>query len=80
MKPSELFGVVVRTTGFLIVIFGLWEIWGGGENVVGNLLAADSGDQTSSFTYFADGVPALIVGILLFFGADGVVRVAYRQP
>ena len=37
MKASELFGVAVRTIGFLIVIFGLWELWGGVENMVENI-------------------------------------------
>lgn len=80
MKPSELFGVVVRTIGFLIVIFGLWEIWGGVENLVENVFTPDSSDQTSSLTFFADGIPALLAGILIFFLADFMVRLAYRRP
>lgn len=77
MKPSDLFGVFVRAAGFLIAIYGLWEIWGGVENVVENILSSDSSEQTSSFAYFADGIPALIVGTLIFFLADWVVRLAY---
>lgn len=77
MKPSELFGVFVRAAGFLIAIYGLWELWGGVENMVENFFATDSSDQTSSFSFFADGVPALIVGILIFFLADWVVHLAY---
>ena len=80
MKPCDLFGVFVRAAGFLIVLYGVWELWGGAENVVENLLSSDSGDQTSSFTFFADGVPALVVGVLIFFLADWVVRLAYRSP
>ena len=80
MKPSELFGVVVRAAGFLIVIYGLWELWGGIENLAENLLSADAGDQTSSFSFFADGVPAVVVGILIFFFADGIVRLGYGHP
>jgi len=78
MKPFELFGVFVRAAGFLIVIYGLWELWGGVENVVENMFSTDNGEQTSSFSYFADGVPALVAGVLIFFLADGVVRLAYR--
>jgi len=74
-----MFGVFVRAAGFSAVLYGLWELWGGLENVVENLLASEAGDQTSSFSYFADGVPVLVVGILLFFLADGVVRLAYRD-
>ena len=70
----------MRAAGFLIVIYGLWELWGGVENVVENMFASDNSDQTSSFSFFADGVPALVAGVLIFFLADGVVRLAYRNP
>lgn len=79
MKPSDLFGVLIRLAGFLIAIYGAWEIWGGMENIVENLFATDSGDQTSSFSFFADGMPALIVGILIFFLAGWIVRLAYGK-
>jgi TRAP-type C4-dicarboxylate transport system permease small subunit len=82
MKPSELFGVVVRTTGFLIFIYGLWEIWGGVENFAENLLAinqGDTGDQPSSLGFFAFGLPSLGVGALVFFLANGIVRLAYPR-
>jgi hypothetical protein len=81
MKPSEMFGVFVRAAGLCIVCFGLWELLGGFENVVENLRAASNGeDQTSSVTYFVDGIPAMVVGVLFFFLADGIVRLAYRHP
>lgn len=80
MKPFELFGVFVRAAGFLIVLYGLWELWGGVENVVENIFSTDNTEQTSSFSYFADGVPALLAGVLIFFLADGVARLAYRDP
>ena len=83
MKPTELFGVVVRTTGLIIIIYGLWETWGGFENAVENLLPANQGDnaeQPSSFGYFAFGIPSLFVGALCFFLADWIVRLAYRNP
>jgi hypothetical protein len=83
VKPSELFGVLVRTAGFLIVIYGLWEIWGGVENFAENLLATaqgDSSDQPSSLSYFAFGVPSVGFGALVFFLADWIVKLAYRDP
>ena len=79
MKPSQLFGVLVRTAGFLIVLYGLWELWGGVENVVSNLFSSDTDSQTSSLSYFADGIPELIVGSLVFFLADLIVRLAYGK-
>ncbi len=83
MKASELFGVLVRLTGFLMVLYGLYEIWGGLENSVENLLPGnqgDNGEQVSVIAYFAFGIPSLVAGAVVFFGADLLVRVAYRNP
>lgn len=79
MKASQLFGVFVRAAGFSIVLYGLWELWGGVENMVSNLFSSDTDNQTSSLSYFADGIPELIVGILVFFLADSIVRLAYGK-
>jgi len=82
MKPSDLFGVVVRVTGFLVILYGLWNVWAGMENVIENFLPANQGgdgDQPSSFSYFAFGVPAFALGAILFFLAGGIVKLAYRD-
>lgn len=78
MKPSELFGAFVRAVGFLVLLFGFWELWGGFENVVENLLSSPD-DQTSSFSFFAFGIPEIVAGLLIFFLADWIVRLAYRN-
>jgi hypothetical protein len=83
VKPSELFGVFVRVAGFLIVIYGIYEIWGGLDNFAENLLAGsqdDNSDQISSLSYFVFGIPSLFVGAICFFLADWIVRIAYRNP
>ena len=83
MKPSELFGVFVRLAGFLVVIYGLYEIWSGLDNVVENVLATsqgDTSDQPSSFGFFVFGIPSLVLDALAFFFADVIVRLAYRNP
>jgi hypothetical protein len=83
MKPSELFGVVVRAAGFLVILYSFWNVWAGVENVLENLLpgnqASDAGDLPSSFSYFAFGVPAFVLGAIFFFFADWIVRLAYRD-
>lgn len=82
MKPAELFGVCVRMTGLLIVLYGLYELWGGVDNLVENLIDAAQGnnsDQPSSFSYFAFGIPSLVVGAVVFFFANLIVRLAYRN-
>ena len=82
MKSSELFGVFVRAAGFVIVLYGLHEIWGGFENAVENLFPVnqtEDGQQVSTFSYFAYGMPSLVLGALIFFVADLIVKLAYRN-
>lgn len=82
MKPSELFGVVVRVTGFLVVIYSLWTVWSGFENILENILQLNQdgdGGSGSIFYYFAFGLPGLVFGLLCFFLADWIVKLAYRD-
>jgi hypothetical protein len=82
MKPSELFGVIVRTIGFLVALYGLWNVWGGFETIFENILPWNSSgesDLASSLVYFAYGVPSTVVGVLCFFLADWIVKLAYRD-
>jgi len=83
MKASELFGVVVRATGFLIIIYSLWNVWSGFDNFFENLLQINQGGDTdapSTVSYFVFGVPGLVLGSALFFLADWIVKLAYRNP
>ena len=82
MKPSELFGVVVRTIGFFIILYSLYDILGGFDTFFENLLSGGQESDSASvstLSYFVFGVPEFIVGVLLFFLADWVVRLAYRD-
>jgi hypothetical protein len=83
VKPSELFGVCVRVAGFLIAIYGLWELLNGADNILENILSATQGDNSdlpSSVSYFVLGIPAIFFGTASFFLADWIVRLAYRTP
>jgi len=83
MKSSDIFGVAVRTIGLLVLLYGLYDIWSGFDNFVENLIwppSQDSDSNTgSALTYFVFGVPEFIVGLLLFFLADWLVKLAYRE-
>jgi hypothetical protein len=82
MKPSDLFGVVVRVTGFLVIIYSLWNVWAAFDNVFENILQMNQGsdaDAPSTISYFVFGVPALLFGAICFFCADWIVKLAYRD-
>jgi hypothetical protein len=81
MKPSELFGLVVRATGFLIILYSLWNLWAGCEIIMENILRLSEGSESdlpSVFYCFAFGLPMLAVGAACFFLADWIVKLAYR--
>jgi len=65
MKPSELYGVVVRTIGLLMVLSGAWMA------LVGTL--------TVGLGALIFGTLALSVGLWLLRGAESFVRFAYPQ-
>jgi hypothetical protein len=39
----------------------------------------EDGQQVSTFAFFAFGIPSLVLGALIFFLADWVVKAAYRD-
>ena len=82
MKPSELFGVVIRTIGFLIILYALYDFLGGFDNFFENLLQSGQDNNSASasmLSYFVFGVPEFIAGVLCFFLADWIVKLAYRN-
>ncbi len=72
MKPSEMFGVMVRTIGLIIfltvlcqVLIAILNLVGGGPgNVVGMLLY---------------GIPALLVGLWFLRGAKALISFAFPE-
>ncbi|HMO03164.1 MAG TPA: hypothetical protein PKC67_10020 [Kiritimatiellia bacterium] len=82
MKPSDVFGIVVRTFGLYLIIWGLWNILSLAIEVV-SLLAAlindESLDLLTKLYYLLSGTGATLVGFFLLARADAVVRWAYRH-
>src|SRR5262245_58709259 len=81
MKASEIFGIVVRLTGFFITIWGLYQVQAGVVTALENvgLLPREAGEQYSALSYYSMGMPPLIFGVLLFLFADQVVKLTYRD-
>ena len=80
MKPSDVFGIVVRTLGFVILIWGLWNVLAGVVTLLetGAQTYRPPNDQYSALSYLGMGIPPAIFGALCFFCADWIVRLTYR--
>ena len=65
----ELFGMVVRTSGFFLIAYGLVCLPG--------VVWPQSG--TTMEDYLVGAVAMLVVGVLLLFSADRLVDAAYRD-
>ena len=56
-------------TGFLIIIYSLWNVWAGFDNVFENILQTNQGSDAeapSSISYFVFGLPGLALGAVFF--------------
>jgi hypothetical protein len=70
MKPSEAFGVVIRSVGLLLIVAALWVLFGA-------ILTLVSGGLGSFIGMLIGGMPMLFVGIWLLGGAPYIVSIAY---
>ena len=72
MKPSELFGVIVRAIGLPLVLAALWQLLGAVVNLVG-------GGPGNVVAMFMTGIPALVVGLWFLRGAKALVSFAFPE-
>ena len=81
MKPSDIFGIVVRVIGFVIIIWGLWNVLAGVVTVMETVAQTHRppDEQYSALSYLSMGIPPFIFGALCFFFADQIVRLTYRD-
>ena len=83
MKASDIFGLVVRIVGFLLVIYGLWYVWAGVESIPESLFQRiRGGEQSQDSSLFADftfGVPTVAFGAFCLFCADWITKWVYRK-
>ena len=71
MKPSELFGVVVRVTGLILSLVGIWQV------SIGILNLVFGGPVILPF--LLRGVPMLIIGRWFLRGAPKLITFAYPE-
>jgi len=73
MKPSDLFGVVVRTIGLIIIVLAaLWQVF----RAIASLDDWGSGNVVGMLVY---GIPALLVGLWFLRGAKALISFAFPE-
>ena len=74
MEPKELFGVIVRTFGLSMAIYGIWYL------VYGIAQAASMSEETyPTGDFVISGAFCTAVGALFLLGAGKIVQIAYRE-
>lgn len=71
MKPSEVFGVVIRTIGLLLLMFAVAQFLMALLNLMG-------GGPGNAAAMILGGTPSLLVGLWFLRGAPIIVSYAYR--
>jgi len=82
MKPSDIFGVVVRGIGLCVLLCGLYWLLGGARDTVTFILSTVGvieSQDTYAVSYFVDGIPTTLVGLFLLWKAEFIVRLAYHE-
>jgi hypothetical protein len=74
MKPSDLFGVIVRTIGLFSVFYGAWYLIYA-LLYQADILSTDYPDEIKA--YFASGIAFLIGGVFMMRCAEWFVSFCY---
>jgi hypothetical protein len=70
MNPSDLFGVIARTIGFVMLLGALWQI-------ALELLTLVAGRPANVLASLLTGIPALLLGLWFLSGAKSLIAYAY---
>lgn len=75
MQGRELFGVLVRAGGVVLLLFAAFDL----VHLIAKLLDIDLHSQYSAGAYVMGMVGYLIPGLLLLLRAEWIVALAYRE-
>ena len=76
MKPSHIFGIIVRTFGLCAFLYSVWKLVFGLFAVIWDFCSQRSPTEETA-VYFIYGIPTLIGGVLLMRFGDYIVRFCY---
>jgi hypothetical protein len=75
MTGKDLFGVILRVAGLILSAYALWYLWFALLALGGMTPPKD----VRIASYWAFGVPALLVGIYFLRGAPHILRFSYPE-
>ena len=73
MKARDIFGIVIRTFGVAILLFGFWYL----AFAVAQACGMPQETHGEMAAYFTSGIPAVLLGILFLRCARQIVRFSY---
>jgi hypothetical protein len=73
MQPEDIFGLIVRTTGLIVALYGAWNLV---FAIALGIKATKSEYPTSAFA--VTGIVAALVGVSLLKSAAALVAATYR--
>jgi hypothetical protein len=72
MKPSDVFGVVVRSLGLVFILYSLWMFLWAFINLIG-------GGPSNILEMIIAGIPTLFIGVWFLSGAESLISWAYAK-
>jgi hypothetical protein len=75
MTAEDLFGLIVRLAGLMFILFGLADLFHAVAAAAGVPIPAPFGVNT----VLVAAAGWVVVGVVLFGGADAITRLAYRK-
>lgn len=75
-RPRDIFGIIVRTAGIAVFVYGGHHLFYGVADAIGLLKQNSPGDMRA---YLAFGVPAVLFGSAMVGGAATVVALSYKR-
>jgi len=70
MKPSDMFGIVIRVFGLAMTVYSLWSL-------VSSIALALAGVDVISAWFFISAIGGVVLGIYFLRGAPHVLRFSY---
>lgn len=75
MKARDIFGIVIRLLGVVLLLYGLWYL----AYAIAELCGLPQDSPGEMAAYFTAGVPATLIGVLFVRCARQIVRFSYPR-